>query len=189
ACDSTSLMLTKRPLAPLSWNLTVPSRSAKSVKSEPRPTLKPGLNFVPRCLTRMLPANTNCPSKRFTPRRCEWLSRPFLELPTPFLCAMSFSSFYSALDRDDPDFSEGLTVADVAAVVVLGFELVDVDLLAAAMTDDLGLDRRAVDTRGADLHAVATEQQDGQFHLGPGFGVELLEPEHVTLGHAVLLTA
>jgi hypothetical protein len=28
---------------------------------------------------------TTSPSKRFTPRRLDWLSRPFLELPTPFL--------------------------------------------------------------------------------------------------------
>jgi hypothetical protein len=31
------------------------------------------------------PAVMNSPEKRFTPSRCPWLSRPFLELPTPFL--------------------------------------------------------------------------------------------------------
>src|SRR5512134_2333112 len=35
------------------------------------------------------PAVTCCPPKRFTPRRLLWLSRPFRELPTPFLCAIS----------------------------------------------------------------------------------------------------
>jgi hypothetical protein len=36
----------------------------------------------------MLPAVTLSPEKRFTPSRCPWLSLPFFELPTPFLCAM-----------------------------------------------------------------------------------------------------
>jgi hypothetical protein len=29
------------------------------------------------------------PSNRFTPRRCDWLSRPLRELPWPFLCAIA----------------------------------------------------------------------------------------------------
>src|SRR5205823_9678130 len=53
------------------------------------PTLSPGLNFVPRCLTRMVPPVTTCPAKRFTTSLLDWLSRPFLELPTPFLLAIS----------------------------------------------------------------------------------------------------
>src|SRR5690606_1497391 len=176
ACDSTSLMLTKRPLAPLSWNLTVPSRSAKRVKSLPRPTLKPGLNLVPRCLTSMLPASTTWPSKRLTPRRCEWLSRPFLELPTPFLCAISSSpkvSRPSAADRCYADFGELLPVPGVAPVVALGLELVDVDLVAAPVTDYLGLDGGAIDVRRTDLDAACVvttaEQQDRQLYLRPGF--------------------
>src|SRR5581483_3791939 len=37
----------------------------------------------------IVPGRTTMPSERLTPRRLELLSRPFLELPTPFLCAMS----------------------------------------------------------------------------------------------------
>jgi hypothetical protein len=33
------------------------------------------------------------PSKRFTPSRCELLSRPLRELPCPFLCAMRTHPF------------------------------------------------------------------------------------------------
>lgn len=40
---------------------TMPAFIAKSVSSEPLPTLMPGLKDVPRCLTRILPAVTSCP--------------------------------------------------------------------------------------------------------------------------------
>jgi len=49
---------------------TVPAAVAKSVSSLPRPTLVPGWKWVPRCRTIISPAFTNCPPKRFTPRRC-----------------------------------------------------------------------------------------------------------------------
>src|SRR5579864_1277410 len=34
------------------------------------------------------PPETTWPPKAFTPSRCEFESRPFLELPNPFLCAI-----------------------------------------------------------------------------------------------------
>ena len=37
----------------------------------------------------MEPPGTMLPSNRLTPSRCELLSRPLLELPCPFLCAMT----------------------------------------------------------------------------------------------------
>ena len=49
--------------APMRSNFTLPSTRANRVSSEPRPTLAPGWILVPRCLTRMLPASTNCPSE------------------------------------------------------------------------------------------------------------------------------
>src|SRR2546427_10638179 len=67
------------------------------IRRPPRSTLfpyttlfrsSPGLNVVPRCRTRMLPARTVCPAKRFTPRRLPMLSRPLVVLPCPFLCAI-----------------------------------------------------------------------------------------------------
>src|SRR6185312_8632765 len=59
------------------------------------PTLLPGWKVVPRWRTRMLPAGTTWPPKRFTPRRWPAESRPLRELPPAFLCAMAgYSSFF-----------------------------------------------------------------------------------------------
>jgi len=46
---------------------------------------KPARNRRPRCRTRIEPPGTRLPSNRLTPSRCELLSRPFRELPCPFL--------------------------------------------------------------------------------------------------------
>src|SRR5437016_2863898 len=40
----------------------------------------------------MVPPGTNCPPNAFTPSRCALESRPFRELPNPFLCAISVPS-------------------------------------------------------------------------------------------------
>jgi hypothetical protein len=39
----------------------------------------------------MEPPVTNSPAKAFTPSRCAFESRPFVELPPPFLCAIAES--------------------------------------------------------------------------------------------------
>ena len=62
--------------------------SAYKVLSLPMPTLFPGLNTVPFCLTKIFPAVTNCPPYLFTPSLFALESRPFLVLPAPFLCAI-----------------------------------------------------------------------------------------------------
>src|SRR5580693_7794784 len=81
-------MLTNLPKRPRSLNSTVPVTLANRVSSLPQPTLSPGLSLVPRCRTMMEPPGTNCPPKTLTPSRCALESRPFLELPNPFLCAI-----------------------------------------------------------------------------------------------------
>jgi hypothetical protein len=43
---------------------------------------------VPRWRVMMVPPVTNSPAKDFTPSRCAFESRPFVELPPPFLCAI-----------------------------------------------------------------------------------------------------
>src|SRR5580693_9969464 len=83
-----TLMLTNLPLRPRSLNSTPPVTLAKSVSSLPQPTFVPGLSLVPRCRTMIEPPGTNWPPKTFTPSRCALESRPFLELPNPFLCAI-----------------------------------------------------------------------------------------------------
>ena len=52
----------------------------------------PGKNFVPHCRTRIEPGLAVWPAYIFTPRYCGLLSRPFLEEPCPFLCAMALPS-------------------------------------------------------------------------------------------------
>src|SRR5215469_9193395 len=64
---------------------------AKRVSSLPRPTLSPGFTRVPRCRTMIVPPGTTCPPNALNPSRCEFESRPFREVPCPFLCAMMSS--------------------------------------------------------------------------------------------------
>src|SRR5580765_5946116 len=136
-------MLTKRPIRPRSWNLTVPVTSAKSVSSLPRPTLRPGLIGVPRCLTMIDPPWMSCPSKRLTPRRWEFESRPFLELPPAFLCAMDEAPCRSGLDGFDLDGRVVLAVPAAPAARVLPRAVPeDQHLLAAALLDDSAAHRR-----------------------------------------------
>src|SRR5437868_6566593 len=103
---SEAATLTNLPIRPRSLNSTTPVTLAKSVSSLPQPTLRPGFKRVPRCRTMMLPPGTSCPPKPFTPSRCALESRPFLELPSPFLCAIRH------LDHDlaDLQFSKGLAM-------------------------------------------------------------------------------
>src|SRR4051812_39197156 len=82
-------MDTNFPMLPRSLNLITPVTLANKVSSLPRPTFGPGLIRVPRCRTMIDPPGTNCPPKAFTPSRCAFESRPFRELPRPFLCAIA----------------------------------------------------------------------------------------------------
>src|SRR5689334_13002296 len=66
-------------------NFTWPLTTLNSESLDARRTFVPGWNLVPRCITMMLPAVTNSPPKRFTPRYFGWESRPLREEPTPFL--------------------------------------------------------------------------------------------------------
>lgn len=84
---STFLTLTTFLSRPFLSKLTTPSTFANRVSSPPIPTFKPGWILVPRWRTNILPARTNWPSALFTPSILGCESRPFLELPTPFLCA------------------------------------------------------------------------------------------------------
>src|SRR5215471_13098830 len=75
-------------MRPRSRYSTTPVTLANNVSSLPQPTFWPGLIFVPRCRTITDPPGTSCPPNTFTPSRCALESRPFLELPKPFLCAI-----------------------------------------------------------------------------------------------------
>src|ERR671931_461234 len=80
------------------WNRTSPAARAYSVSSLPFPTPVPGWMRVPRWRTMIVPAGTAWPPKAFTPSRFDSESRPFLDAPPPFLCAMA-SRDYQLLRR------------------------------------------------------------------------------------------
>src|SRR4051812_25908912 len=87
--------MTNLPIEPRFTNLIRPEILAKRVSSLPRPTLRPGFTRVPLWRTMMVPPGTTCPPKALNPSRCAFESRPFRELPNPFLCAISeFLYFY-----------------------------------------------------------------------------------------------
>src|ERR1039457_6884344 len=92
------------------------------------PTLSPGFSLVPRWRTMMEPPGTNWPPKTFTPSRCALESRPFLELPNPFLCAIR----HLHQDVANLHFGEGLAVPDGFLVLFLAFELENQNLVAPA---------------------------------------------------------
>src|ERR1035441_10508006 len=121
-------MLTNLPRRPRSLNSTTPVTLANSVSSLPNPTFSPGLIGVPRCRTMIDPPGTSCPPQRFTPRRCALESRPFLELPKPFLCAMEL-----AHDVADAHFGVVLPVPLGPLVLLLSLELENQNFLGAVV--------------------------------------------------------
>src|SRR5689334_8057644 len=116
-------MLTNLPIRPRSLNSTTPVTLANKVSSLPQPTCRPGLIFVPRCRTMMDPPGTSWPPKTFTPSRCAFESRPFLELPNPFLCAI----FHLRRNVAYLHFREGLAMANGLLILLLALELEDDD--------------------------------------------------------------
>src|SRR5690606_21534731 len=93
AYSAPTTLTVRRFFAPLVVNSTLPSTSANSAWSRPRPTPLPGWNWVPRWRTMILPASTAWPPYSFTPRYFGLESRPLREEPTPFLCAMTASPY------------------------------------------------------------------------------------------------
>src|SRR6478752_2777883 len=133
-----TMLTTLRP--PLVPNSTAPAERANRVSSPPRPTFTPGWKCVPRWRTRISPALTVWPPKRFTPRRCALESRPLRVELAPFLCAMSVQSCCSCrvlLDAGDLDAGELRAVALALLVAGLVLELLDDDLGSAQVADDL----------------------------------------------------
>src|SRR3954470_15721421 len=114
--------------------VTAPGTRANRVSSLPRPTPRPGWKWVPRWRTMISPALTTSPPKRFTPSRWALESRPLREDEAPFLCAMSASALRDVADHD---VGQRLTVPLPLVVAGLVLELVDADLRALAVADDL----------------------------------------------------
>src|SRR5258708_1554012 len=122
-------MLMNLPLRPRSRNSTIPVIFANNVSSLPRPTFSPGLKRVPRCRTRMDTPVTSSPPNAFTPSRCAFESRPFFELPRPFLCAI----LHLCQDLAHLHLRVVLPVADGPLVLFLALEFEDDHFGAAPM--------------------------------------------------------
>src|SRR5882724_2079373 len=163
---------------------TYPSDLANSVWSTPTPTLSPALKRVPRWRTRMLPAVTNWPPKRLTPSICGLESRPFLELPTPFLWAMSLD-----LDLRDAHRRQGLPVPAVAPIVLPPLELDHDDFAALSLGEHLARHPGRRQRLGFNRHlAVLVDQQDlVELHRAALGFAEPLNLDHLSRSHPVLL--
>src|SRR5882762_3363546 len=97
----------------------------------------------------MEPPGTSCPPNAFTPSRCAFESRPFLELPKPFLCAMRNFRYASLLKRcclsddvADPNLRIILPMALGALVLLFALELKNQTLAAAVLIGNGGVHRR-----------------------------------------------
>src|SRR5687767_12207193 len=93
-------------------------------------------------------------------------------------------------DGADRHGGVGLPVAVALALVLAALELVDRELLAAALLDDLTGDAGAVDDRATDGHAVVARHEE---HLVEGDGVaraagQLLDDDGIPGLHPVLLS-
>src|SRR2546428_5679646 len=119
----------------------------------------------------MLPARTNSPPKRFTPRYCAFELRPLREEPTPFLCAMGSSADLHVLDLH---FRERLPVAGVPSEPRAAREPVDLDLLVLAVPHHLGRHLRPSHGRLPGVHVLAVARQENlvEGNLAPGIGLE-----------------
>src|SRR5260370_22873707 len=178
------------------------------------PTRSPGWNLVPRWRTMVLPGSTISPPNFLTPSRRPALSRPLREEPPAFLCAilnllrpllrlwlrLSRSPAPGSAveggrgfagDRHGPQHGLGLAMAVLAAVIVPPLFLEDDDLVGAAMLDQGGADRRAIEKRGAGRHhgAVADHQHLAELNRRARLAGELLDGDHIVLGDLVLLAA
>src|SRR5580704_8319981 len=104
----------------------------------------------------MFPASTCSPPKRFTPRRLECESRPFLVLPPAFLCAMSRSvcrkdtALSACADVRDLHFREQLAMVLLPQVMGAALELHHRHFGALAMTHHGGEHLAAFQGRRAD---------------------------------------
>src|SRR5207237_831526 len=125
--------------------------------------------------TRIDPPVTTLPSNRFTPRRCELLSRPLRELPCPFFVAMMLRLELEFLDTN-PRQRAAMPLGPAHALAALLLEHPDLRSarLAVDHAEDLhvGHERRA----GENLAAVFFEKQDAiDGHFVARLGVKAVD--------------
>lgn len=79
-------------------------------------------------------------------------------------------------------------MASVAAVVVLRFELQNVNFWTAAVADYFCLNRGAINEWGADCYGIATDEEHGKLNGVAGINVEFFQADYIALGNPVLFT-
>src|SRR6478609_352692 len=129
----------------------------------------------------MLPPGTSCPPKTFTPSRCALESRPFLELPKPFLCAIRYLDHHLA----NLDFCVGLTVPDGFLVLFLALELEDQDLGCPVGADDSPRDF----TAGNQFAAFLERCLNGKLYFGADVAGQFFDADHITGRYPILFSA
>ena len=84
-------------------------------------------------------------------------------------------------DLGDLHLGVGLTMADVLLLALLSLVLDDVDLLALAVLNDLGLDSSAFHNGSADLGVLAVQDSQDlvELHGGLFLSVQLLDEQIV----------
>src|ERR1700689_4938912 len=187
---SAGTMLTNLPIRPRSRNSITPEIFANSVSSLPRPTFTPGLILVPRCRTMIDPPGTSWPPNAFTPRRCAFESRPFLELPKPFLCAMLCSYVLLGGNLIHLDTGEVLAMSDGAPVLFLALEFKYDYLVGPAVRGDRRFDARRF-YRRAGCHGVAVHhgQDAPELHVRSDLAWQCLYLKLLARCDAILLPA
>src|SRR5580700_2362758 len=182
---ATALTLTNLPWRPRSRNSTTPVTLAKSVSSLPQPTLSPGFRRVPRWRTMIEPPGTSCPPNTLTPSRCALESRPFLELPNPFLCAILHLNQNVA----HLHFREVLAMPYRALILLLALELEDQHFLSPAVADDGAFHGSLAQIRAGEQTFFLEYGPQRQIDFGADLAFQLLHADYVARGNPVLFSA
>src|SRR2546421_4673060 len=150
----------------------------------------------------MFPATTVSLPNFFTPSRLLTLSRPFLTLPCPFLCAMRLLfllglrllRFRSLPAQADPGYFYPRQFAPMSHRPVIPFPAAILerdDLFVLALLDDFTGDSCPFDERRAmrDLVAVGMKEDVGEDTLLAGFLIEKIDIDDVAFRDAMLSAA
>src|SRR5579872_518812 len=174
-------MLTNLPMRPRSLNSTTPVTLANSESSLAQPTLMPGLILVPRCRTMIDPPGTTWPPKTLTPNRCALESRPFLELPKPFLCAIRHLHH----DVADLHVGEALAMPNGLLILLLALEFEDEHFVAPAGLHD------GAPNGGARNHFAAflKRRLNRKLDFGTDIARQLFHADNVARSNPVLFSA
>ena len=109
----------------------------------------------------------------------------------PLALGVKFASCHK-LQSDLGDLHLGVRLAmtDVLLLVLLGLVADDVDLLALAVLDDLGLDAGTLHSGSTDLGVLAVQNSQNLIELDGslGFRTHLFHEPDLALGYGVLLT-